>query len=118
MAVLTQKAAAELRRNKTALEQQRLEIKKKCEQHRSTMTTEQLSAETENMRSLSEQIDTINEQLKDAPEPDSRGGIFMPTNGSVTAENFRESIQYRDAFFRSFINGQSGGHRRRGDELR
>jgi HK97 family phage major capsid protein len=103
---LSQKEAAELRREKAGLEQKRLEIKKKCEQHRAELTTEQLSAETENMRSLSEQIDTINERLKEAPEPETRGGRFMqtPTGREINADNYRSSLEYRDAFFRSYMN--------------
>lgn len=101
--ILTQKEAAELRREKSELEQKRLELKKKCEQHRSEMTTEQLNEAAEQLRQLSDRIDEINERLKDAPEANDRGGIFLEKT-KLTQENFRSSTQYRDAFFRSFIN--------------
>ena len=58
------------------------------------------------MRSLSEQIDTINERLKEAPEPETRGGHFMqtPTGREITADTYRSSAEYRDAFYRSYMN--------------
>ncbi len=104
--MLTQKEAAELRRQKAELEQQRLELKKKCENARATMTTEEMSAEAENLRKISDSLDEINEKLKDAPEQETRGGLFNMKTNELTSENYRASAQYRDAFFRSFMNGK------------
>lgn len=103
--MLTQKEAAELKREKSELEQQRLELKKQCENHRSNMTTDELNQNAEQLREMSDKIDAINEKLKDAPEPESRGGNFKMKN-ELTTENYRSSMQYRDAFFRSFMNGK------------
>lgn len=105
---MTQKEAAELRREKTDLEQQRLEIKKQCENHREEMSTEDMTAKTIELREMSDKIDGINEKLKDAPEPEKRGGLINMKSKEITAENFRSSVQYRDAFFRSFMNGKVG----------
>lgn len=99
---LTQKEAAELRRQKGDLEQKRLALKEKCKNHRD-MSTEDISKTADDMRSLADQIDDINERLKEAPEPEQRSLMNLKTN-ELTQENFRSSTQYRDAFFRSFIN--------------
>jgi len=102
---LTQKEAAEKRREKAQLEQKRIELKAKVKNHRD-MSPEEVSGIADQLRSISDQIDTINEALLDAPEPEHRGAV-IPLNHrekEINEENFRSSTQYRDAFFRSFMN--------------
>ena len=99
---LSQKEAAELRREKTEIEQKRLVLKEKCKNHRD-MSTDEVSKAADDMRSMSDRIDEINEKLKDAPE-EMRGGLNHVKTNEITQENFRSSTQYRDAFYRSFIN--------------
>lgn len=101
---MTHKEAAELRREKSELEQKRLELKEKVKNHRD-MTTDEISGIADELKSLSERMDEINETLKDAPSGEERGLTNMKTN-ELNQENFRSSQQYRDAFFRSFINGK------------
>ena len=105
MMELTQRETAELRREKTELEQKRLELKNKVKNHRD-MSVEQLNESVENLRSLSDKLDEINEKLKDAPD-EQRGKLPMnfKTN-EITKENYRSSIKYRDAFYRSFLNSK------------
>lgn len=102
---ITQKEAAELRREKSDLEQKRLALKEKCKNHRD-MSTEDVNKATDEMRSMSDRMDEINEKLKDAPEPETRGGLNHLRGNELTQENYRSSVQYRDAFFRSFMNGK------------
>jgi HK97 family phage major capsid protein len=100
---LTQKQVAELKRKKGDLEQKRLALKEKVKNHRN-MSSDDVSATAEELRDLGEEIDDINEQLADAPEPQTRGGFQGMRTNELTQENFRSSSQYRDAFFRSYIN--------------
>lgn len=102
---LSQKEAAELRREKGELEQKRLTLKEKCKNHRD-MSTEEVSKTADELRSMSDRLDEINDRLKDAPEPEQRGGLAHLKNHELTQENYRSSSQYRDAFFRSFMNGK------------
>lgn len=101
---LSQKEAAELRREKTEIEQKRLTLKEKCKNHRD-MSAEDVTKAADEMRSMSERIDEINEQLKDAPE-ETRGGLHHVRPNEITPENYRSSVQYRDAFYRSFLNNK------------
>lgn len=100
---LTQKQVAELKRKKGDLEQKRLALKEKVKNHRN-MSSDDVSATAEELRDLGEEIDDINAQLVDAPEPQTRGGFQSMRTNELTQENFRSSSQYRDAFFRSYIN--------------
>jgi len=104
---LTQKEAAELRREKSEVEQKRLELKSKVKNHRD-MSTEEMNDAADNLRSMSERLDEINEKLQDAPEPEKRGGGFMskPNANDLTEENYRSSAKYRDAFYRSYLNNK------------
>lgn len=102
--MITQKEAAELRRQKSEIEQQRLELKKECESKRSEMSAEDLEGAAEKLREMSESIDEINTKLEEAPEPENRGGIQMQKEMTITKDNFRSTTEYRDAFFRSFMN--------------
>jgi HK97 family phage major capsid protein len=104
--MMSQKEAAELRRQKTDLEQQRLELKRKCEQHRSAMNTDELTTNTEQLRSLGDKIDEINEKLTDAPQDSTPKGGVRNMRADINQENFRSSDHYRDAFFRSFMSGK------------
>lgn len=101
---LTQKEAAELKRKKSELEQKRLNLKESVKNHRG-VSVEELNQRADELRSISEEIDEINEQLKDAPE-DNKRGLFSGRNGELTEDNYRSSTKYRDAFYRSYLNGQ------------
>lgn len=101
---LSQKEAAGLRREKTEIEQKRLTLKEKCKNHRD-MSAEDVSKVADEMRSMSERIDEINEQLKDAPG-EVRGGLNHVEVNEITQENYRSSTRYRDAFYRSYLNGK------------
>ena len=101
---LSQKEAAELRREKTEIEQKRLTLKEKCKNHRE-MSTEEVSKAADDMRSMAERLDEINEKLKDAPE-ETRGGLNYVKPNEINQETFRSSTQYRDAFYRSYLNNK------------
>lgn len=107
--ILTQKEAAELRREKIELEQRRLELKTKIKNHRG-MSTEELESAADQLKSMSDRMDEINEKLRHAPEPEQRAKLpIVPTvskTNEITAENYRSSAQYRDAFYRSFLNNR------------
>lgn len=102
---LTQKEAAEKRREKTALEQKRIELKKKVANHRD-MSPEDVSGIADELRSISDQLDIINEALLDAPEPEHRNVVIPMEKRTkeINEDNYRSTTQYRDAFFRSFMN--------------
>ncbi len=100
---ISQKEAAELRREKGDLEKKRQTLKDKAKNHRNA-TTGELQKTADELRSIGERIDEINQQLADAPEPNQRGGMQRMKTNEITEENFRSTAQYRDAFFRSFIN--------------
>jgi HK97 family phage major capsid protein len=105
---LSQKEAAELRREKTELEQKRLALKEQCKNHRE-MSPEDLNNTADELRSMSDRMDEINEKLKDAPEEQQRGALIlpnMPKHGEITQENYRSSTKYRDAFYRSFLSNK------------
>ncbi|MED4599877.1 phage major capsid protein [Paenibacillus validus] len=103
MGKLSQKEAAELKREKSELEQKRLALKEKVKNHRD-MSTEDITDATEELRSMGERIDEINEQLSNAPEDFKRGPIPQMKTNEINEQNFRSSAKYRDAFYRSFIN--------------
>lgn len=106
--MLTQKQIAELKREKVELEQKRLTLKEQCKNHRD-MSAEDLNGVTDNLRTISDRVDEINDALKDVPAEEKRGVVFGvdPVHGStMTEENFRSSLKYRDAFFRSFMSGK------------
>lgn len=100
---MTQKEAAELKRQKSDLEQKRLTLREKITNHRGA-STEELGNYADQLRTLSDDIDRINAQLVDAPE-DNRRGIIGGRSNEVTEENYRSSAKYRDAFYRSYLNG-------------
>jgi HK97 family phage major capsid protein len=104
---LSQKEIAELKREQTELEAKRSELKEKCKNHR-TMSTEDLNGAAENLRTVSTRLDEIGEQLKDTVV-EKRGGLGMLKDikgNEINQENFRSSSKYRDAFYRSYLNGK------------
>lgn len=101
---LSQKEAAELKREKSELEQKRLTLKEQVKNHRH-MSTEEVANTADQLRNMSERIDEINGMLVDAPEPHQRG-VFNLKNNELTEENYRSSAKYRDAFYRSYLNGK------------
>ena len=103
--MLTQKEVAELKREKTELEQKRLATKEKVKNHRG-MSTADVDDITKELRTISERIDEINESLVDAPESDKRGFLPNMKNGDINEENFRSSSKYRDAFYRSYLTNK------------
>ncbi|RTE05496.1 phage major capsid protein [Paenibacillus whitsoniae] len=102
---LTQKEAAEYKREKGELEQKRLALKEKVKNHRD-MSSEEMGRITDELRSMSERIDEINEHLADAPEPQHRGSLPNFKSGEINSENYRSSAKYRDAFYRSYLNNR------------
>lgn len=104
---LTQKEVAELKREQTELEQKRNELKAKCKNHRE-MSLEDLNGVTENLRTVSTRLDEIGEQLKDTQiEKRDISTMLKDINGKeITADNYRSSEKYRDAFYRSFLNNK------------
>jgi HK97 family phage major capsid protein len=103
---LTEKEAAALKREKSELIQKRKTLKEKVKNHRGA-TAEELTEITDQLRTLSERVEEIDESLLEAPEPQRRS-LLNPRHNEITEENFRSSAQYRDAFFRSYqANGVS-----------
>ena len=106
--MLTQKEMAELKREQTELESKRSELKEKCKNHRD-MSVEDLNGAAEKLRTVSARLDKIGTQLKDAPQAEKRGGLGMLKDlkgNEITDENYRSSSKYRDAFYRSYLNGK------------
>lgn len=107
MEELTQREIAALKREQAELEQKRNELKEKCKNHRS-MSADELSKETENLRTVSAKLDAIGEQLKDQTlEKREVANMIKDFDGKeINQENFRSSAKYRDAFYRSFLNNK------------
>lgn len=97
------KQIAEFKRQLSDLEAQRKVLKEECKNKRSTMTSEELVSKTEELRTINEQIDDLKETLESAPSVRSNNYEAVRSH-EITAENFRSSTQYRDAFFRSYAN--------------
>jgi HK97 family phage major capsid protein len=104
---LTQKQIAELKREQTDLEQKRNDLKAKCKNHRD-MSIEDLNGVTENLRTVSSRLDEIGEELKDnQSEKRDINNMLKDINGKeITADNYRSTDKYRDAFYRSFLNNK------------
>ncbi|MFT9496614.1 phage major capsid protein [Anaerosolibacter sp.] len=101
----TNKEIAQFKRELSEIEVKRNALKEEIKNKRDGMAAEDIIQKTEELRTLNADIDALNEKLKDAPASEQRGGKFMNANANeITQENFRSSAQYRDAFFRSFIN--------------
>lgn len=97
------KQIAEFKRQLSDLEAQRKVLKEECKNKRSTMTSEELVSKTEELRTINEQIDDLRETIESAPSVRSNNYETIRSH-EITAENYRSSTQYRDAFFRSFAN--------------
>lgn len=102
----TEKEIAGMKREVSELEEKRNALKEEIKNKRDGMATDEITAKTEELRGLNASIEAINEKLKDAPAPQQRGGMFNMKANELTAENFRSSAKYRDAFFRSFMAGK------------
>lgn len=104
---ISAKEAAELKREKTMIEEKRLALKEQVKNHRG-MSTEELNETAENLRSLSDRMDEINEKLKAGHQEQQRSRLPGPgsRNNDITQENFRSSAQYRDAFYRSYVSSK------------
>lgn len=102
----TQKEIAGFKREVSELEEKRNALKEEIKNKRDGMATEEITKKTEDLRSLNVDIDDLNEKIKQGSQ-EQRGGVFqMPKSNEITAENYRSTQQYRDAFFRSFVNGK------------
>lgn len=100
--MISEKRRAELNRRKKELEDQRGELKKKAREHRDSLSLSEIDETTEQLRKLTYQIDDIMEELTE-DEPTKRDSEH-PTNmreDKIDKKNFRSSIEYRDAFYRS-----------------
>ncbi|MDP4144155.1 MAG: phage major capsid protein [Bacillota bacterium] len=107
MGKLSQKEIADLKREKTELEQKRTELKVKCKNHRD-MSVEDLNGVTENLRTVSTRLDEIDEQLAGQDLNKREVSSFMQDKlgKEINQENYRSTTQYRDAFYRSFLAGK------------
>lgn len=109
--MITPKEAAGLRREQADLLQQKVALQKEFKPLMATATAEQVAAEQDKIQKINDRIDAITEQLageQSAPQPE--GGFSLinqtqPTQG-ITKDNFRESGEYRDAFYRSLSLGR------------
>ena len=102
----SEKEIAGFRRELEGLETQRNALKDEIKNKRDGMATEEITAKTEELRGINSSIDALNEKLKDAPAPEQRGGFATMKIKEINEENFRSSVKYRDAFFRSFVAGK------------
>lgn len=111
--MMSQRDKAEKLRDKEELEAQREALKEKLVMHRDKgecMTAEDLEEakrDLETKKGLDEKIRALEEELKDAPPANKEvGGMSrnMNTAVEINKDNFRSSVQYRDAFFRSLMN--------------
>lgn len=108
---LSNKELAEKRRAKTELELKREALKTELEGHRSAndLKAADLEAKLREATELDEQIRALELEIQAAPATNGIGGVVQRMSGEVvvneiTKENFRSSVQYRDAFFRSLMN--------------
>lgn len=102
----TQKEIAAFKREISELETQRNALKEEIKNKRDGMAAKDIAEKTEQLRALNSSIDALSEKIKDAPSTEQRGGLMNLKANEITQENFRSSVQYRDAFFRSFVNGK------------
>lgn len=100
----TQKEVAEFKRQLSEMETQRNALKEEIKNKRDGMGAQEITDKTEQLRSMNSSIDALKEKIDAAPEAQVRGGMHTMKINELTQENFRSSAQYRDAFFRSFIN--------------
>ena len=102
----TQKEIAGFRREKAEIEEKRAELKKQIANHRES--NEDLS--DEKLREIQEAVSEVGKRaaeldsiLREAELPEQRGDIMglNVRQKDVNEENYRESAEYRDAFYRS-----------------
>lgn len=105
---MTNKEIADLRREQSELELKRTALKEKALAHRADATIDELNGVLDELNTIDTRASEIQNLLKDAGnQQEKRGNIDMVVN-DLTKENFRASSEYRDAFYRSFINGKVG----------
>lgn len=102
----THKEIAGFKREVTELEEKRNALKEEIKNKRDALATEEITAKTEELRTMNSEIDALNEKLKDAPVESQRGGLHTMKIKEINEENYRSSAKYRDAFFRSFVAGK------------
>lgn len=102
----TQKEIAGFRREKAEIEERRAELKKQIANHRES--NEDVS--DEKLRELQESVSEVGKRaaeldliLRQAEEPQKRGDVMnlKTQTKEINEENYRESQEYRDAFYRS-----------------
>lgn len=105
---ISQREAAEKRRDREELEKKRDALRLQLQMHRDKgedapiEELEQLRAQAEE---VTEQIQTIERELTDAPEPfKDAGGMKRDMAQEISKDNYRASNEYKEAFFRSLIN--------------
>lgn len=100
--MLTEKRRAELEREKSELEKQRTELKKKAREHRDSISVAEIDEITEKMRTLAFKIEDIADELaENEPQNQRSRKILDAQERKITEKNFRESEEYRNAFYRS-----------------
>ncbi len=104
----TQKEIAGFKRELTDLEVKRNALKEEIKNKRDGMAAADITAKTEELRTLNVDIDELNAKIKEAPAPEQRGGNFQMNivNNEITQENYRSSAKYRDAFYRSYLTNK------------
>lgn len=107
---MTNKEAAEKRREKVALIKKRKELKAKiAEKRAANLVDDEFNGYVSELEGINSQVDDIDIQLSEAPEEvtGQRWAAFMqsvPQENKLTKENFRSSPEYRAAFYRSVVN--------------
>lgn len=102
----TEKELAGFKRELSDLEAQRNALKEEIKNKRDGMAAEEITKKTEELRTINSQIDELSEKIKSVPADAQRGGLPVMRVNEINEENYRSSIKYRDAFFRSFVSGK------------
>lgn len=103
----TEKELAGFRREQTDLETKRAELKKKIANHRAAATDvseDDLNEIEKEIRGLNQRATELGEILKDSENPEKRGNIMKINGKEITNDNYRNSPEYRDAFYRSLAS--------------
>lgn len=107
--MVTPKEAAAMRRERAELAQKKNDINQAFEPLKASATTEQIHAEIEKLKPINERIAEIDQQLLNEAPQQQNGGLFNIMNEQVqqiNKDNFRQSAEYRDAFYRSLSLGR------------
>lgn len=104
--MFTVKELAGFKRELSELETQRNALKEEIKNKRDGMAAEEITKKTEELRTINSQIDELSEKIKSVPADEQRGGLPSMKINEINEENYRSSIKYRDAFFRSFMSGK------------